>query len=270
MYDFGVGRVRRPVRRRGQWVSRIERAQAAEAYATVPFDRADKARQPGFVRDLFNATATDYDSVNRIFSLGSGAWYRRRCLKRAGLRPGLKIADIAIGTGLIAREAIRLTGDTRDVIGIDLSEGMLSEARQNLGVAVVQGQAEALPLANESVDFVAMGFALRHVSDFAATFGEFWRVLRPGGTVLILETIRPRHAFYRAFAYFYLSRLVPLACRTASAARNARLLLEHCWETTEAFMPTAAIAQAMKDCGFVDIRSGAHFDLFQNHVGFKR
>ena len=241
-----------------------------DGVGTAPFAPTDKARQPGFVRDLFNVTATDYDSVNRIFSLGSGAWYRRRCLRRAGLRPGLRVIDVAVGTGLIAREAIRLTGSTRDVIGIDLSEGMLTQARRSLGIPVIQGQAEALPFSNESVDFVVMGFALRHVSDFATTFREFWRVLRPGGTVLLLETIRPGNAFYRGFAYFYLSRLVPWACRTASEARNARLLLEHCWETTETCMPPATIVQAMRDSGFVDIRSAAHFDLFQNHVGFKR
>ena len=61
-----------------------------------------------FVRALFDATAADYDRANQVLSLGSGAWYRRQALRRAGLRPGMDVLDVAIGTGLLAREAARL------------------------------------------------------------------------------------------------------------------------------------------------------------------
>src|SRR5580698_1783482 len=94
-------------------------AQAADYYA-------DPAQRSLLARSLFNGTAQHYDTANRVFSLGSGAWYRRRCLRRAGVRPGAAIVDVAVGTGLLAREAVRLTGDRGGVAGVDISEAMLA------------------------------------------------------------------------------------------------------------------------------------------------
>lgn len=143
------------------------------------------------VRNLFNHTAQYYDKVNWLFSLGSGAWYRRSCLRRAGLGPGAQVADIAVGTGLLAREAVALTGDSDAVIGVDVSEAMLAIARLQLPIGLVQGDAEALPLAEDVADFVTMGYALRHIRDIEAALCEAWRVLRPGGTgVLLGRSIR--------------------------------------------------------------------------------
>src|ERR1700761_5189492 len=84
----------------------------------------DINRDHAFVRGLFNDTAPYYDTVNRLFSLGSGGWYRRRCLLRAGLRPGQTVLDVAIGTGLIAEEALRIVGTEGAVVGLDLSDAM--------------------------------------------------------------------------------------------------------------------------------------------------
>ena len=94
---------------------------------------------------------------------------------------------MAIGTGLVAREAAAILGGTGGVVGLDLSEGMLAEARRSLGVTLVQARAEALPFADASFDFVSMGYALRHVADLARLFAEYRRVLRPGGRLLVLE-----------------------------------------------------------------------------------
>src|ERR1700712_5324855 len=89
---------------------------------------------PSFVRALFNDTAPYYDTVNRIFSLGSGGWYRRRCLLRAGLKPGHRLLDVAIGTGLIAEAARGIVGPAGEIIGLDLSEAMLAEARRKIDI----------------------------------------------------------------------------------------------------------------------------------------
>ena len=91
---------------------------------------AAPAERSGFVRDLFNGTAAHYDRINAVFSLGTGGWYRREALRRAGLRPGQTLLDVAVGTGLVAAEAARVLGDPAAVTGLDLSEGMLAEARR--------------------------------------------------------------------------------------------------------------------------------------------
>ena len=125
---------------------------------------ASHQARPEFVRALFNRTADDYDRVNRLFSLGSGIWYRRRVLRQAGIGRDACVLDVASGTGLLAREALHLVGDPRRVIGLDPSENMLAHARAALGIAVIQGRAEALPIDDGGLDFVTMGYALRHVA----------------------------------------------------------------------------------------------------------
>ena len=86
----------------------------------------------------------DYDRIERILALGSGPWYRRQALQRAGLLPGAQVLDVGIGTGLVAQEALKLIAPTGSLIGVDPSPGMMGQA--NLpGVQLLQGFAEKLP-----------------------------------------------------------------------------------------------------------------------------
>ncbi|HXZ02387.1 MAG TPA: class I SAM-dependent methyltransferase [Stellaceae bacterium] len=225
-------------------------------------------RQP-FVRSLFNTTAAHYDSINRLFSLGTGTRYRRRCLLRAGLRPGLRVIDVAVGTGLLAAEAIAVIGDAKGVIGVDLSEGMLAVARRKLGIPLVQGAAESLPLAGETADFLTMGYALRHVSDLVVAFREFHRVLRRGGTLLLLEIGKPTRPLSRAVVSAYLRRLVPVLSRLTTGDARARTLMRYHWETIENCVPAERILQAMRDCGFVACRCDVDLDVFRSFIGRK-
>src|ERR1700723_320286 len=130
-----------------------ESPDAARSQALVDGYYADPGRPPSFVRDMFNRSAQHYDLVNQLFSLGSGAWYRRFCLRRAGVGPGMFVVDVATGTGLLAREAIALAGDRTAVIGVDVSEAMLAIAQRNLSIPVIQATAEALPLLPGIADF---------------------------------------------------------------------------------------------------------------------
>ena len=98
-------------------------ARTPSAAATYYAAAADR---DGFVARPFNQTADSYDRINAAFSLGSGAWYRRRALLRGGLRPRQTLLDVAVGTGLVAREAVRILGGPARVVGLDLSEGMLA------------------------------------------------------------------------------------------------------------------------------------------------
>jgi demethylmenaquinone methyltransferase/2-methoxy-6-polyprenyl-1,4-benzoquinol methylase len=222
-----------------------------------------------FVRDLFNRTAQHYDPVNRLFSLGSGAWYRRYCLREAGLRPGHRVVDVAVGTGLLAREAVKLTGDRRAVTGIDVSEAMLAIAQKNLGISLIQGAAETLPLADAIADFVTMGYALRHVADLVATFGEALRVLRPGGTILLLEISTPRKPLTRALASTCIGGIMPLLSLLATGDRRARALMRYHWETIVNCVPPEVILCAMSDSGFRDVDCRTELDLFRCYLGRK-
>ena len=169
--------------------------------------------RPGYVQALFDDAAQQYERINRFFALGTGGWYRRRALQRAHLHRGMRLLDVAVGTGLVARAALHVTENHVEVIGLDVSQGMLKETRRKLAIPLIQGNAEQMPIADASVDFVTMGYALRHVVDLSCAFQEFRRVLRPGGTLLLLEITPPRGRVGRGLAEWYLGRVVPLLCR---------------------------------------------------------
>src|ERR1043165_7722134 len=100
----------------------MDRAPAIAPHPAMPryYDAADSSKR-SFVRRIFNQTAGDYDRVERLMALGSGSWYRRQALRRAGLAQGMRVLDVAIGTGLVAREEVEITGDPKLVFGLDLS-----------------------------------------------------------------------------------------------------------------------------------------------------
>lgn len=218
----------------------------------------------GFVRDLFDRTAHSYDRINSVLSFGSGGWYRRRALLRAGLRPGDRMLDVAVGTGLVAREGLAILARPADVIGLDLSLGMLREARQALPIPLLQSQAEELPLADASVDFISMGYALRHVTDLGVLFSEFRRVLRPGGRVLVMEIARPESRLGYALVKAYVGRVVPALSRLLG--RDSRTLMRYYWDTIDACVPPAEILRQLGAAGLRDVACDTQLGAFRAYT----
>ena len=223
-----------------------------------------------FLSSIFDDTAQDYDRVERWLSLGSGRWYRREALKRAGLLAGMHVADVAVGTGLVAGEALTLIGPTGKLVGIDPSPQMMRHAKERLGIETVAGTAESLPFEDASFDFLSMGYALRHVGDLNASFREFARVVKPGvGRLCILEITRPRTALGRACLRIYLgtiSRLlgtfVPLAPRTPE-------LWAYYWETIDKCLPPERVMDALKAAGFADVKRTVVFGVFSEYTAIR-
>jgi demethylmenaquinone methyltransferase/2-methoxy-6-polyprenyl-1,4-benzoquinol methylase len=222
---------------------------------------ADAEGKRGFVRRMFDATAGDYDRVDRLLAFGSGSWYRREALRRAGLAPGMRMLDVAVGTGLVAREAVRILGDARSVVGVDPSAGMLALAAAE-AIGLVRGRAEALPFADGAFDFLALGYALRHVSDLAATFREFRRVLRPGGRLLLLEITAPEGRFARAALKLYLHGAVPWLARAVARHPETPLLYRYYWDTIEACARPAQILATIAAAGFASVERVVKLGIF--------
>src|SRR5271165_2759635 len=179
-----------------------------------------ESERRGWVRGLFDRTAGDYDRIEHAMAFGSGSWYRRRALQRAGLGPAMRVLDIGAGTGLTACEAARIVGDRRLVTGVDPSPGMVGCARVPAGLELKLGSAEAIPAAAGAADFVSMGYALRHVGDFTAAFAEFMRVLAPGGRICLLEITRPQGRIARALLKGYLRGVVPVLAKILARHRD--------------------------------------------------
>ncbi|MGF1527203.1 MAG: class I SAM-dependent methyltransferase [Candidatus Competibacterales bacterium] len=227
---------------------------------------SNEAQRPAFVQGLFDTTAGHYDHVNGLMSLGSGRWYRRRTLAQAGLRSGMTVLDVATGTGLVAREALALGSE---VVGLDLSMGMLHQARHQLTLPLVQGTAEQLPFAGDQFDFLTMGYALRHARDLNELFAEFYRVLAAPGTVLILEITRPTNPWGRRLLGLYLDRWVPLVGRWTTGQRHAATLMHYYWDTIDHCVAPGVITAALARAGFEGVQCQVQLGIFRAYQGLK-
>ena len=222
-----------------------------------------------WVLNLFDRTAGDYDRIERIMALGSGSWYRRRALQRSGLRSGMRVFDIGTGTGLVAREAARIVGDPSRVLGIDPSAGMVRNARVPAGLQLLPGSAECIPAADAAADFLCMGYALRHISDLSLAFREFHRVLRPGGSLCVLELTQPERAYSRALLRLYLRGLMPLAARLVARHADMPELMRYYWDTIEACTSPASILAAISAAGFTDVHRHVELGIFSEYCARK-
>ncbi|HVS32840.1 MAG TPA: class I SAM-dependent methyltransferase [Thermoanaerobaculia bacterium] len=227
---------------------------------------AEASKRQPFVRRIFDDTAAWYDSIESVLSLRSGARYRRNALSRAGLQSGMRMLDLATGTGIVARAA-RAIIPGEDITALDPSIGMILAGREKQDLLVTLGAAEHLPFASGTFDFVAVGFALRHFADLRAVFGEVRRVLAPGGTLLILEITAPRSAAARAILGVYMNRIIPVVAALITRRRDAATLMRYYWDTVRSCVPPETILGALGEAGFTSVQRRVELGIFSEYTG---
>ncbi|MBP7146114.1 MAG: ubiquinone/menaquinone biosynthesis methyltransferase [Acidobacteria bacterium] len=200
---------------------------------------------------MFDRIAPRYDLLNRLLSLGLDRAWRRRAVAALQLRDGARVLDVASGTGDVALEVLRQVPGAR-VDAIDPAPRMLERARRKLDragagarVALALGDAGALPYADESFDGAIVAFGVRNFPDRERALREMARVTRPGGRVVVLELMEPRHGLLGALARFYCRRFVPAAGALLSGEREYRYLQQ----SMAAFPPPAEFAQLLGRAG---------------------
>ncbi len=165
-------------------------------------------------RALFAPLAPTYERVGALLSFGQDPRWRRFLVARVPAGREETVLDVATGTGAVARELVRAHGCR--VVGLDQSPEMLAEARRRAaGIEYVEGSAERLPFADASFDHLTFTYLLRYVDDPGATLRELARVVRPGGTVAMLEFGVPR-GLWRRLWNLHVRIGLPLAGRLLS------------------------------------------------------
>jgi demethylmenaquinone methyltransferase / 2-methoxy-6-polyprenyl-1,4-benzoquinol methylase len=205
----------------------------------------------GAIRTMFSAIAPTYDFLNRVLSFGvDGAW-RRRLVAR--LPPGGdRVLDLACGTGDVALAAAAARPGAR-IFGTDFSLPMLRGAKQKVArrtgseILLQNGSAEELPFRGECFDAVTIAFGIRNVVRREKALSEIRRVLKPGGSLLILDFSLPRNAAVRAVYGFYFRRLLPLVGGLLSGNFQA---YDYLPRSVEGFPAREDFARTMEEQGF--------------------
>jgi demethylmenaquinone methyltransferase/2-methoxy-6-polyprenyl-1,4-benzoquinol methylase len=228
----------------------------------------DTRRQ--WVGTIFDSTAVDYDRIETILGLGTGSWYRRQALVRAGLKPGMEVVDVGVGTGLVARQAAVLTGDPTKVTGVDPSKGMMQNAKVPQGVKLLHGSAENIPFPDNSFDFLSMGYALRHISDLFIAFAEFHRVLKPGGRLCLLEITCPEKSWQKKLLAAYMRGVVPTLAKFTTRSRDTSLLWQYYWDTIEACAKPVDVMKTLENAGFENVDRYVELGIFSEYRATKK
>ena len=203
------------------------------------------------VQGIFNRINASYDRINTLMTLGRHAAWCREVARRAAVGPGQRLLDIATGTGVIALAA-RRREPRAEIVAVDFSEAMLDSARQKPGAESITWEfadAHHLDYPDESFDAVTHGYLLRNVSDIPRVLAEQFRVLRPGGRVVVLETAPPRGLLKLALSVG-MSVVLPLLGRVVAHDRDAYGYLK---DSTLGFIPPVEVARLMARAGFRDV-----------------
>ena len=185
------------------------------------------------VRAVFDSVAGDYDLMNDVMSLGIHRFWKRMTVNMANIRPGQRILDLAGGTGDLTRLLAPRTGQQGTVVLSDINRSMLQTGRGRLldsgitgNVAYLQADAQQLPFADSSFDCILMAFGLRNVTDKQRALASMYRVLRPGGRLLILEFSRPAALLRPAYDFYSFNVLPRLGRMIAKDEASYRYLAE--------------------------------------------
>lgn len=217
----------------------------------------DKDRR---VQEMFSAIAQSYDLNNRLHSMWRDQAWRRKAVSLCNLKPSDRVLDVACGTGDLSlgfeKQLVKLNNtqelSTGQVTGVDFTEPMLQiagqKAAQGSTTRWAAGDAMRLPVADSSVDVVSIAFGIRNVSDPAKAIGEFYRVLRPGGRLCILEFSLPKNPILLGFYNFYFKHIMP---RTATwISRDRSGAYRYLPKSVNTFLGRQEMIDLMQNAGF--------------------
>jgi demethylmenaquinone methyltransferase / 2-methoxy-6-polyprenyl-1,4-benzoquinol methylase len=235
------------------------------------FKTVDEREKASRVRSVFDSVAPKYDVMNDLMSAGLHRLWKRYTLTVANPQPGQQVLDIAGGTGDLSLAFAKKVGPTGRVVHTDINEAMLREGRTrllDLGVVLptLVCDAEKLPFASDSFDFVSVAFGLRNMTNKESALAEMYRTLKPGGKLLVLEFSRVAKPLEKAYDWYSFNVLPKLGKLVANDEDSYRYLAE----SIRMHPGQEALRQMMRSAGFghVDVHN-LSAGVVALHVGIK-
>ncbi len=223
-----------------------------------------------YVQGMFSRIAARYDLMNRLMTFGQDRFWRKIVIQQAKLpATGGLLLDLGGGTGDLGFEALRQNPATIP-IEADFTFDMLAVGRKRLkGQVSNWSTADALnlPFPDETFDAVVSGFLLRNVIDLPLTLSEHFRVLKPGGRIVALDTTRPKKNLLSPFVRFHMHTIIPLLGRIISGEDDAYVYLP---DSSEGFLSAEELAAKMITAGFANVSfQRLNFGTIAIHSGTK-
>ncbi len=211
------------------------------------------------VRAMFAAIAPSYDLNNRLHALWRDQAWRRAAVKLANVQPGDVVLDVACGTGDLTLAFAQTRAG--QVIGVDFTVPMLDIAQRKAGqvkgeqgrqaLPFAAGDAMGLPLADASVDVVSIAFGIRNVAEPGRALAEFYRVLRPGGRVVVLEFSLPTNRVLRRGYLFYFNQVLPRSAEWIAGDKTGAY--RYLPRSVNTFLGRQQMVELMQAAGFGEV-----------------
>ena len=166
-----------------------------------------------FVQKMFDDISPSYDFLNHFLSLGIDIYWRKIFIQKLKIIPNTKVLDVACGTGDVCFEILK--HHSVSVIGLDLSSNMINMANQKAenkkqgNITFLQGDAENLPFDSHSIDYLTISYGFRNISNYESALSEFYRVLKPGGILGILEFSKSNSKLIEPIFRLYFHHILP-------------------------------------------------------------
>ncbi len=212
----------------------------------------------GLVHEVFESVASKYDLMNDLMSLGVHRIWKRDFVANSGVRPGHQVLDLAGGTGDIAALMSKRVGKNGRIVLSDINEAMLEIGRQRLedrgicgNISYALANAEKLPFADGEFDAVTIAFGLRNVTDKGAALREMYRVLRPGGKVMILEFSQVQPELLKKLYDGYSFGILPVLGKLVAGDEDSYRYLA---ESIRQHPPQEELAEMLRKAGFDRVR----------------
>ena len=219
--------------------------------AVVPY-KDQKSSKKEQVATMFNNISKRYDLLNHLLSLGIDIYWRKQAIKHLKADQPQLIMDMATGTADFAIESLSL--NPQKVIGVDISEGMLEVGRKKLRkmkldqrIELKLGDSERIPFDDNIFDAIIVAFGVRNFETLEQGLADMYRVLKPGGKVVVLEFSKPTVFPLKQLYNFYFKSILPLIGRIISKDQSAYTYLP---ESVQAFPDGNAFLEVLQKVGY--------------------